>query len=136
MRKGSTHWREKILLFKCSEDHKHSSEICELGKLQRHFVDTSFNDSWRRNMKLKSNKILPNLDRCEGGMGGDRDTFNRQLRYPIYFSDNISSIRICLKNPKNLKSNDFWTNEEIEDLISSFILTAKDFGINVYINRK
>lgn len=40
------------------------------------------------NCKLESNKLLPLLNRCEGGFGGDDNLNNKQIRYRnILFND-------------------------------------------------
>jgi hypothetical protein len=73
-----------------------------------------------KNCNLESNKKLPLLNRTEGGLGGDSNTENKQLRFfENYNIKNMKSIRIILYNSYNEK--EIWTNEEIYDFTASFV---------------
>lgn len=74
----------------------------------------------KNNCKLETNKNLPYLERCEGGLGGNDNGINKQIRFvfnwcsPKY--DN--SILLDVKNTEIEK----WTYEELDDMVRSFII--------------
>jgi hypothetical protein len=80
--------------------------------------------------KLKQNKVLPYLNRSEGGLGGN-DEANKQIRFRDY--------RLCRMYGSNYIDNDiimneitngekeFWTYEELDDIIYGFIKTATEY---------
>lgn len=80
--------------------------------------------------KLKQNKELPYLNRIEGGLGGNDNKLNKQIRFRNYillsrhpkYIDND----IILDQITNTKQ-EHWTYEELDDIISGFIKTANDF---------
>ena len=41
-------------------------------------------DFWKSQMKLSSNKSLPILDRSEGGLGGNNNQTDKQVRFADY----------------------------------------------------
>ena len=97
----------------------------------------------KENCKLEENKKLPYLKRSEGGLGGDDNIENKQIRFrdyelwsklPMYVDNNIIFDQIT--NGKE----DLWTYEELDDIIYGFIKTANDFigaeCINGYIELK
>ena len=93
--------------------------------------------------KLEENKKLPYLKRWEGGLGGNNNIENKQIRFrdyrlwsklPNYVDNNIIFDQIT--NGKN----ELWTYEELDDIIYGFIKTANYFigaeCINGYIELK
>ena len=84
---------------------------------------------WLQYCKLESVRNLPYLERAEGGIGGDDNSKNKQIR----FRDGI------LKLSKNDKDNDIvldqvystneekWTFEELDDLIIGFRLYTNEW---------
>lgn len=117
-------WKEKFLIFRCD---KYSVSF---QNFKDRLLEGKLNQMWRRHMRMLSNRKLPDLDRCEGGMGGDNNTCNRQMRYPIACLSTTRSIKVRLINPP--ESNDVWTDDEIEDLMQSFVAMACTFGLKVY----
>lgn len=75
------------------------------------------------NCKLESNKNLPYLKRAEGGLGGDSNQINKQIRFRInykckYKSDNDILLRVFNSDLENEK----WTYKELDDILRSFII--------------
>ena len=77
---------------------------------------------------LQVNKNLPYLDRCEGGMGGNDNKLNKQIRFrkgfmwskiPSQYDNDIVMDEIC--NTETEK----WTYEEMDDLLSAFIKVSE-----------
>lgn len=83
------------------------------------------------NCKLESNKLLPILNRCEGGFGGDDNLNNKQIRYRnILFNDYYDKLSkydsdIILNVYNTLK--EIWTYDELNDIVQAFIITAEDY---------
>ena len=85
----------------------------------------------KNNCKLNINKNLPYLQRSEGGMGGNNNFVNKQIRFREFFPNDNRSL-----NDGSWKDNDIvlteitsteeerWTYEELDDLIYGFIKTA------------
>jgi hypothetical protein len=80
---------------------------------------------------LQINKDLPYLDRREGGMGGDDNKLNKQIRFrnggllskiPSRFYDND----IVMDEIWNTETEK-WKYKEIEDLLSAFIKTLEHY---------
>jgi len=100
---------------------------CESGE-NRHIAE-----HMREVCLLQANKDLPYLDRCEGGLGGNDNMLNKQIRF--------RNGRLWEKLPKH-RDNDVvmddirsteteeWTYEEIDDLLSAFIKVS-EFHIGV-----
>jgi len=97
----------------------------------------------KENCKLEQNKKLPYLKRSEGGLGGNNNIENKQIRFrdyklwsklPMYVDNNIIFDQIT--NGKE----ELWSYEELDDMIYGFIKTANDFMgaecINGYIELK
>jgi len=97
----------------------------------------------KENCKLEENKNLPYLKRSEGGLGGNNNIENKQIRFrdyelwsklPMYVDNNIIFDQIT--NGKK----ELWSYEELDDIIYGFIKTANDFMgaecINGYIELK
>ncbi len=102
--------------------------ICENGN-NKHIVEQI-----KEKCKLIQNKNLPYLNRAEGGMGGNDNIKNKQMRFRIdnYLSKMDNDIVIDeIYNTKYEK----WTYDELDDIISAFIEVADDYvntngGIN------
>jgi len=86
-------------------------------------------DQIKENCKLNKNKELPYLERSEGGLGGNNNTENKQIRFrdhelwsklPKYVDNDIILDQIT--NGKK----ELWTYEELDDIIYGFIKTAND----------
>lgn len=84
----------------------------------------------KENCKLEENKKLPYLKRKEGGLGGDNNIENKQIRFrnyklwsklPKYVDNNIIFDQIT--NGKE----EFWSYEELDDIIYGFIKTVNYF---------
>jgi len=117
-------WKERFLIFKCK------NYSVSFQNFKNRLLEGELNQTWRRHMRLLSNRKLPDLDRCEGGMGGDNNSCNRQMRYPISCLSGRRSVKVRLINPP--ESNDVWTDDEIEDLMQSFVAMACTFGVKIY----
>lgn len=72
----------------------------------------------KNDCKLESNKNLPYLQRIEGGLGGDSNILNKQLRFNSYEDKNIISLSVL--NSDSL--NEIWTYEELDDILRSCIM--------------
>lgn len=88
--------------------------------------------------KLNTNKNLPYLNRCEGGIGGNDNNKHKQIRFRSFCNGqylngyNFGNTKIDNNIMFNeIISNDIdkWTYEELDDLIYAFIKT-----INYYIS--
>ena len=98
----------------------------------------------KENFKLEGNKKLPYLKRSEGGLGGDNNIENKQIRFRDYelcsftFPRNVDN-NIIFDQITNGKK-ELWTYEELDDIIYGFIKTANYFMgaecINGYIELK
>jgi hypothetical protein len=80
---------------------------------------------WKSNCELVSNKNLPYLDRCEGGLGGNDNRLHKQIRFRSGFGyyapwdrDNDIVIDQIYETDKEK-----WTYAELDDLIQAFIKT-------------
>ena len=92
----------------------------------------------KENCKLEGNKKLPYLKRSEGGLGGDNNIENKQIRFRDY--------ELCSSTwPRKVDNNiifdqitngkkELWTYEELDDIIYGFIKTANYFMKAEYIN--
>jgi hypothetical protein len=83
--------------------------------------------NWLSNCKL-STKYLPYLEGSVGGIGGDNNKINKQLRfYPKYLYkylyNNIYSIVINVIYTQYEQ----WTITELDDLITAFVKTANNY---------
>lgn len=77
-------------------------------------------DEIKNYCKLESNKNLPYLKRCEGGLGGNDNIINKQIRFRF----NFGSIKFdddILLDVENTKIEK-WTYDELDDIIRSFII--------------
>tara|TARA_B100001059_G_C17671425_1_gene494730 strand:+ start:453 stop:902 length:450 start_codon:yes stop_codon:yes gene_type:complete len=92
---------------------------CESGE-NRHIVEHV-----KELCLLQVNKDLPYLDRCEGGMGGNDNTLNKQIRFrngpliPSQYDNDIVLDEICSTEMEK------WKYEEINDLLFAFIKVSE-----------
>jgi hypothetical protein len=87
--------------------------------------------------KLESNKSLPLLDRCEGLLGGNSNTKDKQLRIMdtksidllgktrLHQVSFLYSYRFSIFNSGD--GLEKWTNEEIEDIAQSIKQVYEEF---------
>jgi len=76
--------------------------------------------------KLTVNRELPYLERAEGGLGGNNNLLNKQIRFR---HNQISFVKISDDNDIILNEiistdNEKWTYDELDDLLRAFIKTA------------
>jgi hypothetical protein len=95
--------------------------ICENGENKEIVKD------WLYNCKLQSVKNMPYLKRCEGGIGGDNNLINKQLRfrekqlYSMYIDNDIVIDNIISSEQEK------WILEELDDLIRGFRRIANNY---------
>lgn len=84
-------------------------------------------EDWLYNCKLQSVKNMPYLNRCEGGIGGDNNLINKQLRfrekqlYSMYIDNDIVIDNIISSEQEK------WILEELDDLIRGFRRIANNY---------
>ncbi len=78
----------------------------------------------KRFCKLEINKNLPILNRCEGGLGGDNNITNKQIRFRKNFSINFDNDIILLVQNSDVEK---WTYEELDDLMFATIVSINKF---------
>ena len=96
--------------------------ICENGKNKEIVED------WLKNCKIESIKNMPYLQRCEGGIGGNNNFKNKQIRFrkkqqkysweldnDIVFDNIISG------------EDEKWELDELDDLIRGFRRIANNY---------
>lgn len=78
----------------------------------------------KESCSLQENKNLPYLNRSEGGMGGNNNSINKQIR----FREKKSYMLHCLWHDNDIVMDQIyctetekWTYEEMGDLLSAFI---------------
>jgi hypothetical protein len=96
--------------------------ICESGENKKIVED------WLQNCQIESIKNMPYLNRCEGGIGGDDNLKNKQLR----FRDKEPKYSWKIDNDivfDNIISgeNEKWTLDELDDLIRGFRRIANNY---------
>ena len=85
----------------------------------------------KKSCLLQENKNLPYLNRIEGGIGGNNNSINKQIRFRIkkpwmsyclwkYDNDILMDQIYCTETEK-------WTYEEISDLLSAFIKVSGNY---------
>ena len=75
---------------------------------------------------LNINRDLPYLKRAEGGLGGDDNLLNKQIRFRYYFGSTDLRKRdndIVLHEITNSR-NEKWNYDQLDDLIYAFTKTA------------
>lgn len=86
--------------------------------------------------KLEKNKSLPYLKRTEGGLGGDNNLIDKQIRFRHIFKGKCfndvciredNSIIFIISNYKELTEQDKWTYQELDDLIYAFTKVANNY---------
>ncbi len=70
---------------------------------------------------LESNKNLPYLNRCEGGLGGDDNKNNKQIRFRTNNKTTKEDDNILLYVLDSDSKIEKWTYEELDDILRSFI---------------
>ena len=106
---------------------KHFKLNCEKSGPFQSYFNKYILEQMKENCKLKKNKELPYLKRCEGGLGGDNNNLNKQLR--------VRNYKLWSKLPKYIDNDiifdqiintekEIWTYEELDDIIYGFIKTA------------
>lgn len=75
----------------------------------------------KNNCKLESNKNLPYLQRNEGGLGGDNNQNNKQIRFRFNFNSYKFDDDILLSVLNSDLKNEKWSYEELDDILRSFI---------------
>lgn len=77
--------------------------------------------------KLNTNKDLPYLNRAEGGLGGNDNLSNKQIRFRSNWGKNDYKYKkdndIILHEIISA-DNERWTYDELDDLLRAFIKTA------------
>ena len=85
----------------------------------------------KKSCLLQENKNLPYLNRIEGGIGGNNNSINKQIRFRRkkpwmsyclwqYDNDILMDQIYCTETEK-------WTYEEISDLLSAFIKVSGNY---------
>ena len=85
---------------------------------------------WKQNCSLESNRQLPLLDRCEGGLGNNDNRTSKQIR-PImadtldgkYFLGLTDEVRLSVTDGINYGS-ERWNLDEIKDLLDGLLKTC------------
>ena len=75
---------------------------------------------WLENCNLESVKKLPYLKRCEGGIGGNNNLKNKQIRFRnriLYKMDKDNDIVL---DQVDSTDEEKWTLDELDDLIRGF----------------
>lgn len=76
--------------------------------------------NWLQYCKITSNKLLPILDRAEGGIGGNNNIKNKQIRFRGWpkptNDDYIVFAQIC----DSSNGIEKWSIDELDDLILAF----------------
>lgn len=75
----------------------------------------------KNNCNLESNKNLPYLQRNEGGLGGNNNQNNKQIRFRINFNSKKIDNDILLYVLNSDLKNEKWSYEELDDILRSFI---------------
>lgn len=97
--------------------------VCEGDKE----INNEVSVRWTELCRLASNRALPILHRCEGGLGGNSNGTDKQIRYrmsldPLRKLDD--HILIYLYDSDD--GTDVWTDVEIRDLLNAFAQLANE----------
>lgn len=96
--------------------------ICESGENKKIVED------WLQNCRIESIKNMPYLKRCEGGIGGNNNLKNKQIRFRnkepkhSWKSDNDIVFDNIISG-----ENEKWILEELDDLIRGFRRIANNY---------
>lgn len=101
---------------------KNLKEVCEYNKNNKNNEDIIM--LIKEICKLEQNKNLPYLNRCEGGLGGDDNTTNKQMRFRTYRQ--VMDNDIVFDNILGA-GTEYWTYEELDDIVSAFIKIAETY---------
>ena len=98
---------------------------CECGKNKDIIYDII------NNCKLESNKNLPYLKRSEGGIGGNDNLINKQIRFRhgMFIMPWDGEDEFIIFNEIYNTEDEKWSIDELDDIISAFIKVA-----NKYVN--
>lgn len=79
--------------------------------------------------KLEENKNIPYLEREEGGIGGNDNSLNKQIRFLRLYENFYQSFneRDIILNQIYNTDTEKWTYRELDDLIFAFIKTFNFF---------
>ena len=103
---------------------KKFKQDCEYG------ANKQLVEQWKSYCKLEQNRILPYLDRVEGGIGGNDNTLHKQIRFrcvlPTWRQLGIFNDNDIIMDRIENTTTEKWTYEELDDLIYAFIKTAND----------
>jgi hypothetical protein len=76
--------------------------------------------------KLEQNKTLPYLQREEGGLGGNDNDENKQIRFRVGIMTPWQRDDDIIMDQITNGENEIWTYEELDDIIYGFINYAND----------
>lgn len=77
----------------------------------------------KNNCKIVSNKTLPYLERCEGGLGGNDNLLDKQIRFRMETSVKYDNDILLL--PENSETQK-WSYDELDDIIRSFTIVLNN----------
>lgn len=77
----------------------------------------------KNNCKIVSNKHLPYLERCEGGLGGNDNLHDKQIRFRM--EESVKYDNDILLLPSNSETQK-WSYDEFDDIIRSFTIVLND----------
>lgn len=97
---------------------KEIKEKCESGS------NENIVNEWLKRCDKNSIKNLPYLDRMEGGIGGNNNKTDRQIRFRHY-SENDNNIVLNIINDPN--TTEHWSNNDLEDLAYGFIKYINEY---------
>ena len=111
------------------------NEARECWKKFKESIDKNFEfrdiliKEWLHNCKINSNKNLPILQRFEGGMGGNDNKINKQIRFYKDRNNKATEYNIIfyVYNAEEEK----WTLQELDDLTYGFGKCLKERYFNV-----
>ena len=84
---------------------------CEYGRVKKLIP------CWLDYCKIESNKNMEILNRCEGGIGGNDNNIDKQIRFRNTIFSTILDNHIIMNV---YDSETLWTYEELDDLVSAF----------------
>jgi hypothetical protein len=113
----------------CLDKWKELKDICEYNTNNE---NKKIVKEWLALCTNENIKNMPYLNRCEGGIGGDNNFTNKQMRFRQYIYHNKDND-IVFDQIYNTR-NDKWTFEEFDDLILGFIKFANNFIKGNYVD--